>query len=324
MNAVVFSKLPENAVDKISIEGIAEFRSTSFLIVDAQKLSLDEETKWDEDEFKSINDIPLGYKVEAKGFRMKDGSVLAKKIEVKPNKTGIIEEIIIETANEIEKTWNKNGYASFIDNKGNEENVGKLIVSGKEVDRIQTLLRAITPPYLKERDLHLYVIDNKEWNAFVLANGSIYVLKGLLDSMNDDEIAIILGHELAHYTYKHSYSKYKIELASKLALYGINKIKDKITDDERMQYAIKLSGGMLSVVGKNQYSQSNEIQADRIGLRYAAEAGFDVTKSPDLWVKFGNKYTDQNGLYNFFMGDHPTFNLRMNKLREEIKNNYKK
>ena len=52
--------------------------------------------------------------------------------------------------------------------------------------------------------MRVYVIENDEWNAFAMGNYSIYVFTGLMDDLDDDELAIVLGHELAHATHEHT------------------------------------------------------------------------------------------------------------------------
>src|SRR4029079_17896275 len=52
--------------------------------------------------------------------------------------------------------------------------------------------------------LRVYVIDNKEWNAMAMGNGAIWVFRGIMNDMTDNELAIVVGHELTHYTHEHS------------------------------------------------------------------------------------------------------------------------
>ena len=72
----------------------------------------------------------------------------------------------------------------------------------------------------------------------------------------------------------------------------------------------------------NAYSREYEDQADRVGLRYVYEAGYDYKKAPALWEKFAKKYGDQDKVTNFFFGDHSTSEKRAKELSKEIANNY--
>jgi predicted Zn-dependent protease len=70
------------------------------------------------------------------------------------------------------------------------------------------------------------------------------------------------------------------------------------------------------------YSRNMEDQADRVGLRYAFEAGFDVTVAPGLWAKFREKYGEQDEVTNFLRGSHSRPSDRMRNLAAEIRLNY--
>ena len=65
-----------------------------------------------------------------------------------------------------------------------------------------------------------------------------------------------------------------------------------------------------------------EDQADRVGLRYAYEAGYDITKGPRLWNRFAKKYGEGNKVANFFFSDHSQSAARATKLEKEIAYNY--
>jgi predicted Zn-dependent protease len=72
------------------------------------------------------------------------------------------------------------------------------------------------------------------------------------------------------------------------------------------------------------YSRDHEDQADRVGLRYAFQAGFNVNKGPRLRKRFSYKYGDQSKVKNLFFGDHSRASVRAALLREEIKHNHYK
>jgi hypothetical protein len=66
-----------------------------------------------------------------------------------------------------------------------------------------------------------------------------------------------------------------------------------------------------------------EDQADRVGLRYTYEAGYDVTKGPLLWKKFAEKYGEGSSALNFFFSDHSQAGERAANLETEIARNYR-
>jgi predicted Zn-dependent protease len=158
-------------------------------------------------------------------------------------------------------------------------------------------------------------------NAMAMANYSIYVFSGLVADMDDDELAIVLGHELTHASYEHSRrqaSKSQISgIAGQAALLGSEYVKNPLAKGAAQQ-ATKLG---VTTFG-NAFSREYEDQADRVGLRYVYEAGYDYTKGPALWRRFAQNYGDQDKVTNFFFGDHSLRAKRAKELEEEIANNY--
>ena len=145
----------------------------------------------------------------------------------------------------------------------------------------------------------------------------IVVHTQLLDDMGDDEIAIILGHEMAHATHEHTRRQFKKAFWTQLGLATVvaatGDMKDKTARD-----ALRLLGVFATVAMRNGYGRSHEDQADRVGLRYAYEAGYDVTRGPELWRRFARKYGESSKVANFFFGDH---SLAKN-LERELARNY--
>lgn len=165
------------------------------------------------------------------------------------------------------------------------------------------------------------MIENKEWNAFAMGNYSIYVFTGLLDDMDDDEVAIVLGHELVHATHEHSRKQFKKDMWIQLLALGALGAASTIDDDTKQAIV-----GLAVVAGasawQNGYGRGMEDQADRVGLRYAYEAGYDITKGPRLWNRFAKKYGEGNKVASFFFSDHSQSAARATKLEKEIAFNY--
>ena len=65
-----------------------------------------------------------------------------------------------------------------------------------------------------------------------------------------------------------------------------------------------LGAGLGLSAMQSGYSRELEDQADRVGLRYAYEGGFDISKGTTLWAKFREKYGEQDKVSNFFGGSH--------------------
>ena len=139
--------------------------------------------------------------------------------------------------------------------------------------------------------------------------------------MTDDEVAIIVGHELAHYTHEHSRRGMKknlwgqiVGIAGAVGAASVN--NPGARDMAGLGASLGLSAWMSG------YSRELEDQADRVGLRYAYEAGYDVSKGPGLWKKFRDKYGEQDSLSNFFAGSHSRPTDRIRNIRRELRRNY--
>jgi hypothetical protein len=299
------------------VDGYAEWRTDGCLVADAQRVCPAPGFKFKgEGEAKDFASIPLGYEVKAKGKRRADGSLLAREVEARPNGSAMFEGEVRAATDQAESEARRSG--RFGEGK---ESVGKLIESGPRVDRVRTIVDSLLPPYLHPEDVRIYVIENKEWNAFAMGNYSIYVFSGLLDDMDDDELAIVLGHELVHASHEHSRKQFKRDMWVQLLTLGALAATSSIDDDTQQAIAglVVLAG---STAYRSGYGRGMEDQADRVGLRYAYEAGYDITKGPRLWNRFARKYGEGNKVASFFFSDHSQSAARATKLEREIAFNY--
>ena len=104
-----------------------------------------------------------------------------------------------------------------------------------------------------------------EINAFALPGGPIYVFRGLIDAVGDDDdmLACVLGHEMAHINRRHANKQYTKGLwASILISLGT---KGKVRD------IAEITSALLEL----KYSRQDEYEADRLGIEYAYKAGYD-------------------------------------------------
>ncbi|MEY4487590.1 MAG: hypothetical protein RIQ79_98 [Verrucomicrobiota bacterium] len=120
-------------------------------------------------------------------------------------------------------------------------------------------------------------------NAFALPGGKVGFYSGLMNlaGQSDDEIAIVMGHEIAHVTCRHGG-----ERQSQAILAGIGGAALQIgarNSDNRDLYL--LAYGSVSTLGILKYSRDHESEADTVGLRYAARAGYDPRSAVTFWRK---------------------------------------
>ena len=318
---VVLSAGVAHAADaaKAKLDGYLEFKKGDYLIVDGQRVKASPSTR-----LKGAANaaaIPLGYAVKVKGTRDAQGTILATEIEAKANAVEGSEAQLLAGSNLAESTWVAAGKIVEKDAEGKEQSMGALKTSGPQYDRVHRIVDRVLPPYIDRSDVRLYVVENKEWNAMAMANYSIYVFTGIIEDLDDDELALVLGHEIAHATNEHSRRQMSqsswSSMLGQAASIGASKIGNS-TARAVAQQATSLGYAAFN----NSYSRDHEDQADRVGMRYAYEAGYDETKGPGLWKKFAAKYGDQPKVVNFFYGGHSTSGDRAKNLEREIATNY--
>ncbi len=305
------------------VEGYLEFVKGDFLIVDAQRVRLGPGGRLKVKDVPSatIADIPKGSEIEAKGTRAPDGTFLAAVIEAKPNGSSFGEGDMLTKSTQAEKAFTQSDAVSELGANGQTLEVGQLWVAGPEWERARGIVDSLLPSYVDPREVRVYVVNNPEWNAMAMPNFSLYVYSGLMTDLDDDELAIVLGHEVAHATHEHGRRGLKKSLLGGMGVAVIGSIASKVTKhkmDTSLQLLMSIGGGAFS----NKFSRDYEDQADRVGLRYVYEAGYDYTKGPALWRKFAKKYGDQNKFSNFLFGDHSISTARASHLENEIQNNY--
>lgn len=306
----------------VTLSGFLDFRKGNILILDAQRVEATAKTKFSgSGKAKSIATTPIGYELKVKGERRPDGVVVAKEISAKKNGMSFGEEELINGTTQAEQAWVKAQKVYEPGPDGKEKTIGTLHTTGPQVDRCRRIVDRLLPSYVDPKSVRIYVVDNKEWNAMAMANYSIYVFSGLIADMDDDELAIVVGHELAHATQEHSRKQSSKSMASGIAG-SVAAIGSEMINNDLLKSAAQGATALGVTTFGNAYSRTYEDQADRVGLRYVYEAGYDVSKAPNLWRRFAAKYPEGSKFENFFFGNHSLSTARAAALEKEIKNNY--
>jgi len=155
------------------------------------------------------------------------------------------------------------------------------------------------------------LIHSDQVNAFCMPGGKIAVFTGLLDKLKltDDEVAMVLGHEIAHALREHArerVAKSQVTgtvLSLGAQLFGLGQWGD---------VAANLGTQLLTL----KFSRDDETEADLVGLELGARAGFRPEASVSLWEKMGRASGSSGGLA--FLSTHPTGPDRMQRLEQNI------
>jgi predicted Zn-dependent protease len=153
------------------------------------------------------------------------------------------------------------------------------------------------------------VINSAELNAFCMPGGKIMVYSGIVRQLNlsDDEIAVVLGHEIAHALREHSREQISQALAAQTAI-GVGGALLGIG-----QGSADLAGVVYENVLATRFSRTDEYEADRIGLELAARAGYDPRTGVTLWQKMMS--ANRGGRPPEFLTSHPAETNRVQQIQ---------
>jgi Putative Zn-dependent protease, contains TPR repeats len=180
----------------------------------------------------------------------------------------------------------------------------------------------LIPDYIKEvpdsdpgkLNFRFFVINDPMPNAFAFPNGMVFIHTGLLKIIdNEAQLALVLGHEIAHVTYEHGASRYKKSKQINTGTKLLGNLKDRIVRDRwrkgkqtipDVNIDPKVASMVVNNLQKvrpsvlsNLYQKDKENQADRVGLLYIYQAGYDLREAPKFWDKMKDLAGDET-----FMG----------------------
>ena len=190
-----------------------------------------------------------------------------------------------------------------------------LITSGPQYERLKTIANRLIPQTAVFRDdtrtwgWGLQLIDSPMVNATCAPGGRITFYTGIINKLNltDDEIAAIMGHEIAHAVREHGREQVSQALAQNvfsnvaLATAGPGSAKSIDAANQIMQYVLVLPN-----------SRQNEKEADAIGLEIAARGGYDPRAAITLWEKMSKESKGKNPPE--FLSTHPSNQNRIKEL----------
>ena len=153
-----------------------------------------------------------------------------------------------------------------------------------------------------------HVIEDPQLNAWAMPGGKMVVYSGLIEKLrlNDDELAAIMGHEIAHSLREHARERVSREMGTQMAvgvagaLLGIGEMGQE------------LAGAVAKVTFTLPHSRTHETEADRIGVELAARSGYNPHAAISVWQKMlqaGGSGGPQ------FLSTHPSPETRLADLK---------
>ena len=160
------------------------------------------------------------------------------------------------------------------------------------------------------RKYHFYVLDGAVLNAMAMPESHIFISRGLIAYMrSEDELASVIGHEIAHITAKHVRKKRLTDLLGK----SIGFLSYMATGRGELN---QLSNQLSQVVTSG-YGREMELEADQLGAEYMAKAGYDPMAVLDMLhvlkdqARFNKSVAGRTGGYHGLFASHPRQDRRL-------------
>jgi predicted Zn-dependent protease len=202
------------------------------------------------------------------------------------------------------------------------ESEGKLITSGPDFDRVQRVgdriaqaAQRLYPDPSNRFTWEIVLIDEPQTvNAWCMPGGKMAVYTGLLPvTQDEDSLAVVVGHEVAHAVARHGGERMSQTLAAELALMGASASMSDMDPEKRDMYLQAMVGvGTLGVILP--YSRKHESEADELGLYLAGDAGYDPRAAIGLWERMAAE--SQGEAPPEFLSTHPSSASRIEHLKE--------
>jgi Zn-dependent protease with chaperone function len=197
-------------------------------------------------------------------------------------------------------------------------------LENKEIqDYVDTVAQRVASKSDLKVPLRVVVLQSREINAFALPGGYLYIERGLLEAADDEsELAGVLAHEMSHDVARHSYKLMKRATIAGIFYQAAQVAAIILTGGAAgvgLYYALQYGFYGLGLVLDLKLlgvSRDYELEADKLGVQYAWNAGYD----PTGFTRFFDKMATGEGYVNgvSWFRTHPAFYQRMVETQREI------
>jgi len=159
------------------------------------------------------------------------------------------------------------------------------------------------------------LIGSNQINAYCMPGGKIAFYSGILNKLqlNDDEVAMVMGHEIAHALREHARERMgKGQVTDLAARVGGSIVSGIFGIDPRITDAVAHTGANLATL---KFGREDESEADLVGMELAARAGYDPRAGVSLWQKMA---AANKGAPPEWMSTHPSGNTRIAEIEANL------
>jgi Peptidase family M48 len=282
--------------------------------------------------FTSFDQMMIGSVVKVSGQRQADGTLMAdrgKAWENAETKDDSKLKLTLQKTKKLTSVEVNFGGAKF-----------NLLKNPSLLDYVNRVGRSVVPAYQRELpkghpvkiDFNFYIVEDSTFNACAYPDGTIFIHTALLTQMeNEAQLASVLGHEIAHTTYEHARLQMQKErVISSLTFFTNFATVAGIIPAELGMLVSAFGGPALS----SKYGRDFEEQADRAGLTYMSQAGYDPREAAKIWKRLVDRTEPQEANFgadverafakgiNSIYSSHPDAQKRYKTLSRLIALNY--
>ncbi|MCW9733272.1 M48 family metallopeptidase [Avibacterium sp. 20-15] len=206
---------------------------------------------------------------------------------------------------------NQQAATSYLQTVNEAKQKGVVDTSSTTSKRIHQVFNKMYPYANRENNTgqpfnwQITVIKSNELNAWAMPGGKMAFYTGLVDKLhlNDDEIATVMGHEMAHALKEHG--KKKVNMGT-----FTNVVAQVAHIALSTQIGSEGSGLIIGITKDwaldKPYSRSAETEADEVGLFLMAKAGYNPEAAPKLWEKMQTASSGNSGVLAALSSTHPS------------------
>lgn len=184
-----------------------------------------------------------------------------------------------------------------------------------QLQRLRGIARKLIPhaerhnPRAREWRWEVNLIGSQQINAFCMPGGKIVFFTGILDQLklSDDEVAMIMGHEIAHALWEHARERIAKSFATNIGA----SLLGELIGGGKYSGLFHMGGDLLTL----KFSRGDETEADIVGLELAARAGYDPRAGITLWRKMA---TANKSRPLEFLSTHPSGETRIEDIQRQL------
>jgi predicted Zn-dependent protease len=182
--------------------------------------------------------------------------------------------------------------------------------------RLRSISQKIIPfsyewnPRAKDWKWEVNILNSNQINAFCMPGGKIAFYTGILEQLKltDDEVAMIMGHEVAHALREHARERMGKQAATNI---GISLGAQLLGLGNTGAQLANMGGQLLSL----KFGREDESEADLVGMELAARAGYNPRAGVSLWQKMG---AASKGAPPQFLSTHPSGPTRIKDIEANL------